>query len=282
MVAPVWSTTRTELNFGEIVSLNQSRATPGAWASTRPSDGSDRTRSACALAGRASNSVAAAAPRTSAALRRRIRTADGLPPVRVVPISHRMQMSLDDDALHLGVAEQHGYLATAVHPVTGVLENEVVADGRLQLPVVGMAHQQAAEDEAGARIDDRRRRPSLVDGHGLAGVYDLISQVEKSPSPGHRDPDEPHAATLSQAGRRHRRPMPISRRLIDAGPDAGLAAGALRQPKRQRPDSGCDEHTDQEPGDPNSSGHPEPAPTGGGGAGPRLDPCARRAAAHHG
>jgi hypothetical protein len=86
MTAPVRSTTRAELNFGEISSLNQSRATLGAWASTLPLGGSHRTRSAWALAGWASSSVAAAAPRASAALRRRIRTADGLHPVRVVLI----------------------------------------------------------------------------------------------------------------------------------------------------------------------------------------------------
>src|SRR5215468_4820446 len=269
MVAPVWSTTRAELNFGEIVSLNQSRATLGAWASTLPSGGSDRTRSACALAGRASNSMMATAPRASAALRRRIRTA-------AAP-SRSVWSSLNYDVLHLGVAEQDGYLAAAVHPVTGVLENEVVADGRLQLPLVGMPHQQPVEDEPGALIDDRRRRLGLVNGHGLAGIDDLISQVEKSPAPGHRHPDEPDAAALGQAGRGHGRPAPFGRRI-----DAGLAVGAMRQPKRQRPDSGCDEHTDQEPGDPNSSGRPEPAPPGGSGAGPGLGPCERRAVAHHG
>src|SRR6516165_9510048 len=101
MVAPVRSTTRAELNFGEISSLNQSRAMLGARASTLPSGGSDRTRSACALAGWASNSVAATAARTRAALRRRIRTADSPLPVRAVLIRHRIQMSLDDDVLHL-------------------------------------------------------------------------------------------------------------------------------------------------------------------------------------
>src|SRR5689334_24507484 len=106
MLAPVRSTRWAELNSGEISSLNQSRAALGAWASTLPSGGSDRTRSACALAGWASTSAAAAAPRTSAAARRRIRTADGALPVRVVLIAPRMQTSLDDDVLHLGVAEQ--------------------------------------------------------------------------------------------------------------------------------------------------------------------------------
>src|SRR5262249_38815983 len=86
MAAPVRATTRAELNSGEISSLNQSRATLGAWASTLPSGGSDRIRSACALAGWASTRRAAAAPRASAALRRRIRTADGRLPVRVVLI----------------------------------------------------------------------------------------------------------------------------------------------------------------------------------------------------
>jgi hypothetical protein len=90
MGAPLRSTTRAELNSGEISSLNQSRATLGAWASTLPLGGSDRIRSACALAGWASTSMAAPAPRTSAALRRRIRTADGLPPVRVVLIPPRL------------------------------------------------------------------------------------------------------------------------------------------------------------------------------------------------
>jgi hypothetical protein len=90
MVAPVRSTMRTELNSGEISSLNQSRATLGARASTLPFAGSDRTRSACALAGWASTSVAAAAASASAALRRRNRTADGLPPVRVVLMAPRM------------------------------------------------------------------------------------------------------------------------------------------------------------------------------------------------
>src|SRR5215472_507924 len=189
MVAPVRSTTRAELNFGEISSLNQSRATLGGWASTLPSSGSDRTRLACALAGWASTSMAAAAPRTSAALRRRVRTADDPLPVRVVFVPHRMQMSLDDDVLHLGVSEQDGYLAAAVHPVAGVLENEVVADGRLQRPVVGMTHQQPVENEPGALIDDRRRGGLLVNGHGLVGIDDLISQVEKSPAPRYRHPD---------------------------------------------------------------------------------------------
>src|SRR5215472_14633466 len=105
-------------------------------------------------------------------------------------------MSLNDDVLHLGVAEQDGYLAAAANPVTGVLEDEVVADGRLQLPVVGMTHQQPVEDEPGAFIDDRWRRPGLVHGHGLAGIDDLISQVEQSPAPGYRHPDEPHPAAL--------------------------------------------------------------------------------------
>src|SRR5262249_39678099 len=262
MIAPVWSTTRAELNSGEISSLNQSRATPGAWASTLPSGGSDRTRLACALAGWASNSMAAPAPRTSAALRRRTRTAGGPLPVRVVLIPHHMQMSLDDDVLHLGVAEQDGYLAAAAHPVTGVLENEVVADGRLQLSLVGMTHQQPVEDEPGALVDDRRRRLGLVNGHGLAGIDDLVSQVEESPAPGHPHPDEPDAAALGQSGRGHRRPLPVARH-IGAGFAAGALrqpAGALRQPKHQRPDSGCDEHTGQEPGDPNSSGRPGPAP----------------------
>src|SRR6516164_9322090 len=115
-------------------------------------------------------------------------------------------MSLDDDMLHLGVAEQDGYLAAAVHPVSGVLENEVVADGRLQLPLVGMTHQQPVEDEPGALIDDRRRRLRLVNGQRLVGIDDLISQVEKSPAPGYRYPDEPHTAALGQAGRGHGRP----------------------------------------------------------------------------
>src|SRR5215472_4849024 len=156
MVAPVRSTTRAELNFGEISSLNQSRATLGAWASTLPLGGSDRTRSACALAGWASNSVATPAPRASAALRRRIRTADGPLPLRVDLVPQRTQLSLDHDVLHLGVAEHDGHLAAAAHPVTGVLEDEVVADGRLQLPVVGMAHQQPVVDKPSALIDDRR------------------------------------------------------------------------------------------------------------------------------
>src|SRR5215831_15132290 len=277
MAAPVRSTTRAELNSGEISSLNQSRATLGAWASTLPLDGSDRTRSAWALAGWASNSMAAAAPRASAALRRRTRTADVPLPLGVDLVPQRTWLSLDDDVLHLGVAEQDGYLAAAAHPVAGVLEDEVVADGGLQLPVVGMTHQQPVEDEPGALIDDRRGRPGLVHGHGLVGIDDLISQVEKSPAPGDRHPDEPHAAALGQAGRGHSRPLPSGRRL-----GAGLAAGALRQPQRQRPDSGCDEHTGQEPGDPDSSGRPEPAPPGGsGGTGPGLRPGERRAA-HHG
>src|SRR6266436_1746820 len=112
-------------------------------------------------------------------------------------------MSLDDDVLHLGVAEQDGYLAAAAHPVTGVLENEVVADGRLQLPVVGMTHQQPVEDEPGALVDDRGRRLVLVNGHGFVGIDDLISQVEKSPAPGYRHPDEPYTAALGQADRGH-------------------------------------------------------------------------------
>src|SRR5689334_17228800 len=111
MVAPVRSTTRAELNFGEISSLNQSRATLGAWASTLPLGGSDRTRSACALAGWASNSMAAPAPRASAALRRRIRTADGPLSLGVDLVPQRTQLSLDDDVLHLGVAKQDGHLA---------------------------------------------------------------------------------------------------------------------------------------------------------------------------
>src|SRR5690242_3373254 len=213
MVVPVRSTTRAELNLGEISSLNQSRATSGAWASTPPLGGSDRTRSACALAGWASNSMAAAAPRASATLRTRIRTADGPFPLRVDLVPQRTWLSLDGDVLHLGVTEQDGYLAAAAHPVTGVLENEVVADGRLQLPVVGMTHQQLADDEPGALIDDRRRRLGLVNGHGLAGVDDLISQVEKSPAAGDRHPDEPDAAALGQAGRGHRRPLPGGRRI---------------------------------------------------------------------
>src|SRR5215472_10772836 len=227
MVAPVRSTTRAELNFGEISSLNQSRATLGAWASTLPLGGSDRTRSACALAGWASSSVAAPAPRASAALRRRTRTAGGPLPLRVDLVPQRTQLSLDDDVLHLGVAEQDGYLAAAVHPVAGVLENEVVADGGLQLPMVGMPHQQPVEDEPGAFIDDRRRRPGLVNGQGLVGIDDLISQVEKSSAPGHRHPDEAHAAALGQAGRGHGRSLPFGRRT-----DTGLAVGALRQPER--------------------------------------------------
>src|SRR5262245_36416483 len=151
-----------------------------------------------------------------------------------------------------------------------------------------MTHQQPVEDEPGVLIDDRRRRLLLVNGHGLAGIDDLISQVEKSPTPGYRHPDEPYAAALGQAGRGNGRPLPFGWRI-----DAGLAVAALRQPKRQRPDSGCDEHTDQEPGDPNSpgppepappqgGGPPEPAPPQGGGAGSGLGPCERRATAHHG
>src|SRR5690242_2816128 len=277
MVVPVRSTTRAELNLGEISSLNQSRATSGAWASTPPLGGSDRTRSACALAGWASNSMAAAAPRASATLDTRIRTADGPFPLRVDLVPQRTWLSLDGDVLHLGVTEQDGYLTAAAHPVAGVLEDEVVADGRLQLPVVGMAHQQPVEDEPGALIDDRRGRLRLVHGRGLAGIDDLISQVEKSPATGDRDPDEPHAAPLGQAGRGHGGPPPLGRRR-----GAGLAAGALRQPQRQRPDSGGDEHTGQEPGDPGSPGRPEPAPpSGSGGTGPGLRPDERRAA-HHG
>src|SRR5262249_4876295 len=208
---------------GEISSLNQSRATPGAWASTLPSGGSDRTRSACALAGWASNSMAATAPRASAAPRRSIRTAEGPLPLCVVLNPHRTQLSLDHDVLHLRVAEQDGYLAAAAHPVAGVLEDEVVADGRLQLPVVGMTHQQPVEDEPGALIDDRRGRLRLVHGHGPVGVDDLISQVEKSPTPGDRHANEPHAAALGQAGRSHGRPLPVGR-----WTGAGLAVGALR------------------------------------------------------
>src|SRR5262249_41462788 len=192
-------------------SLNHSRATLGAWASTLPSGGSERTRSACALAGWASTSTAAAAPRASAAPRRRLRTAGGRLPGPPVLIRPRREVSLDDDVLHLGVAEQDGDLAAAAHPVTGVLENEVVADGRLELPLVGMTHQQPVEDEPGALVDDRRRRPGLVNRRGLAGIDDLISQVEKSPAAGYRHPAEPHAAALGQAGRGHRRPLPAGR-----------------------------------------------------------------------
>src|SRR5690348_3747133 len=179
MLAPVRSTRWAELNSGEISSLNQSRATLGAWASTLPLGGSDRTRSACALAGWASNSVAAAAPNASAALRRRIRTAEA--PSRSMWSSkpHDSPLSLDHDVLHLGVAEQDGYLAAPVHPVAGVLEDEVVADGRLQLPVVGVTHQQPVKDEPGVLIDDRRRRPDLVHGRGLVRIDDLIPQVKK-------------------------------------------------------------------------------------------------------
>jgi len=180
--------------------------------------------------------------------------------------------------LHLGAAEQDGYLAAAAHPVTCVLENEVVADAQLQLPVVGMAHQQPVEDQPGALVDDRRRRPLLVNGHGLAGIDDLISQVEKPAAPGDRHPDEPDAAALRQAGRGYRRPVPCRWRL-----GAGPAGGALRQPERQHPDSGREEHAGQEPGDPHPSGQPEPAPpSGGGGAGPGLGPGERGATAHHG
>src|SRR5262249_12316868 len=140
IAAPWRSTMRAELNSGEISSLNQSRATLGTWASTLPLGGSDRTRLACALAGWASNSTAAGARKVSAALRSRVRTAEA--PSRSVVLSpHGTQLSFDYDVLHLGVAEQDGYLAATVDPVTCVLEDEVVADGRLQLPVVGMTHQ---------------------------------------------------------------------------------------------------------------------------------------------
>src|SRR5262249_57455252 len=87
VVAGGGSTTRAELNLGEISSLNQSRATLGAWGSALPSGGSDRIRSACALAGWASNSMTAAAPKARAALRRRIRTADAPLPVRTVLVA---------------------------------------------------------------------------------------------------------------------------------------------------------------------------------------------------
>src|SRR5262245_30255398 len=110
MAAPVRSTTRAELNSGEISSLNQSRATPGARASTLPLGGSDRTTSACALAGWASSSMTAATPRATTPLRRRIRTAGGPLPLRVDLVPQRTQLSLDDDVLHLGVAEHDGYL----------------------------------------------------------------------------------------------------------------------------------------------------------------------------
>src|SRR6516162_11209346 len=281
MVAPARSTTWAELNLGEISSLNQSRATLGAWASTLPLGGSDRTRSACALAGWASNSVAAAAPTASAAPRKKTRTAEAPSRFCVVLNPHGSSLSLDHDVLHLGVAEQHGYLAAAVHPVAGVLEDEVVADGRLQLPMVGVAHQQPVQDEPGVLIDDRRRRPGLVHGRGLVRIDDLIPQVEKSSARSYRHPDKPHAAAPGQAGRGHGRALPCGRR-SGAGCGAGPGAGVL-QPQRQRPDSRCDEHTGQEPGDPDRYGQPEPAPpSGSGGAGSGPGPGERRTTAHHG
>src|SRR4249919_4125483 len=108
-------------------------------------------------------------------------------------------MSLHDDVLHLRIAEQNSHLGTSAHPVAGVLEHEVIVDGRLQLALMGMTHQQLVDDEPGALIDDRRRSLPLVNRNGLVWIDDLIPQVEKPSAPGHGHPNEPYAAAFGQA-----------------------------------------------------------------------------------